>query len=59
MEHNNSSTSQGEHITNVESREITVRVGSDQCMIESLNGTTINCIAPPRDEPAVESVIVS
>ena len=50
---------QGERITNVEKEEITVWVGSDQCMVESTTATVISCIAPNRDEPTMENVIVS
>ena len=50
---------QGENITNVDRKEITVWVGSDQCMIDSIGATVINCMAPRRDEPTMENVTVS
>ena len=34
-------------------------VGRDQCVVRTTSDTTITCIAPPRDEPVVENVIVS
>ena len=50
---------QGERITNVEKEEITVWVGSDQCIIDSIGATVIKCMAPFRDKPTVEHVTVS
>ena len=34
-------------------------VGSDQCVVQAIADTVITCIAPQRDEPILESVIVS
>ena len=51
--------SQGQHITNVEKEEITVMVGRDQCVVETISEIVITCIAPQRDEPVIESVTVS
>ena len=39
--------------------EITVWVGSDKCVIQSVGDTLITCIAPQRDEPVEEDVTVS
>ena len=40
--------------------EITVMVGRDQCVVQLTTAdTVITCIAPQRDEPVMESVIVS
>ena len=39
--------------------EITVMVGRDQCVVETISDTVITCIAPQRDEPVMESVTVS
>ena len=50
---------QGQHITNVVNEEITVMVGRDQCVVQAIADTLIICIAPQRDEPVSENVIVS
>ena len=34
-------------------------VGRDQCLVLTIADTVITCIAPQRDEPILESVIVS
>ena len=34
-------------------------VGRDQCVVRITSDTIITCIAPQRDEPVVENVIVS
>ena len=49
---------QGQHIANVEKEEITVMVGRDQCVVEAIADTVINCYAPQRDAPVIESVTV-
>ena len=49
---------QGQNIANVEKEEITVMVGRDRCVVETIADTVINCYAPQRDEPAIESVTV-
>ena len=49
---------QGQYIANVEKEEITVMVGRDQCVVETIGDAVINCYAPQRDGPVIESVTV-
>ena len=56
---NNYVSFQGQHINNVVREEITVMVGRDQCVVQATADTIIVCIAPQRDEPVLENVIVS
>ena len=39
--------------------EITVMVGQDQCVVQTTGATIITCVAPQRNEPVMETVIVS
>ena len=33
-------------------------VGRDQCVVETIGDAVINCYAPQRNEPVIESVTV-